>query len=168
MPAYDALARSEAMKAESRKNYQASRTPAPTFKLPSGRTQPIEPSNKQVESIRRNTTQQQWESRQSRTTDFYRSTPPTRVVYYEDRFHPSLNYWLAAQSNAVVLDFYWHHRAEMDARRIADLQAALGQSRYDQLRFQIDNRLTTGHKTDTTYLPAGDDYDVLYRDEYVE
>lgn len=159
---FNKLAVEDSKKAESRRNYEQAKEPAPTYKTPTGQEKKIDPKDREVEYLRGRLDGERWANRQSRTDVFYGGYASRPVIMYSDPYHPLWNYWLLSQTMDVMSLWTYHHMLSMDQARLNALYAQNAglQARVQALEAQKLAR-------DPTYMPAGVDPDLAYNDGYV-
>ncbi len=159
---FDSLAGKDSKKAESRMAYEASKSPAPTYKTPTGKEVKIDPKDKQIENLRGRLNEQRWVNRTSRENTFYQNYNNRPVIVYNDCYHPMWNYWLLSQSLDVMSMWCYHHQASMDQARLNEMYAQNAglRARVAALEAQKITR-------DPTYMPPNVDPDLAYNDSYV-
>jgi hypothetical protein len=163
VPKWDSLAGRDAAKAESRKAYQASKTPAPSFTTPAGKELKIDPKDREINHLRGQLSEQRWVNRQQRSDNFYASYSSRPVIVYNDCYHGRWNYYLMAQPIDVIALWCYHHQASMDAARLNAMYAENA-----ALRSKVALLQANGIVVDRTYVPAGVDPDLAYNRAYVD
>lgn len=159
---FDSLAGKDAKKAESRTAYEASKTPAPTYKTPAGKEMKVDPKDKQIENLRSRLNEQRWVNRDQRESTFYHSYSGRPIVVYNDCYHPYWNYWLLSQSLDITAMWCYHHQASMDQARLNEMYAQNA-----GLRAKVAALEAQKLARDPTYMPPNVDPDLAYNDAYV-
>ena len=167
---FDKLSGTEARKIESRRAYEKSTAPAPSYKTPSGTTVNINPQSKSTAYLRGRLDEAHWQTRYQRTDVFYGgyySRYPMGVgfVYYHDYYHPYWNYWLLSQTLDVTSLWIYHHQLEMMRQDPARLNYLYSQNA--ELKARVAALERQGIPRDETYTPRGVDPDIMYNDGYV-
>ncbi len=141
--------------------------PRSTWTDSRNQTHPIDPRDRQIESLRRQLDYERWVSRETRQRtfygDYYWRPALAPVVVYHDPYSSFFWAWLLAQSLDQRANWAYHHRSYMDEGRYRDLLA------HDaQLEGRIRQLETQQVPRDASYVPQGMDApDLMYRDEYV-
>lgn len=151
-----------AYKAELKK----SEAPKPSYTNKSGKTVQINPKDKKVEEIRKDTTN--WVNRESRsnvTYNHYHNKPPifAPTSSFNDHFNPWFFMWLMEKSSDDRARWVYHHKEDMDPERYKQLS-----SKDTQLEARVKQLEKEGVKKDSTYVPKGIDADLQYDDDFVD
>jgi len=163
---FDKLSGTEARKVESRRSYEKSEAPAPSYKTPAGKEVKLDPKDKTTDYLRGRLDESRWQTRYQRTDVFYGSYYSRPVIVYNDYYHPHWNYWLLAQPMDVLSLWVYHHQLDMMRQDQARLNALYAGNA--ELKARVAALERQGIPRDPTYTPKGVDADVMYNDAYVD
>lgn len=165
--AYDTDAATAQRRQESKTVFTRGQQPRSTWTDSSNQAHPIDPRDRQIESLRRDLDHERWANRGMRQRrfygDYYGRPALGPVVFYHDPYSNLFWTWLLVQSLDHRAQWAYHHRDSMDAARYRDLLAhdAQLEARLHQLEAERVAR-------DPTYVPAGmQERDLMYSDDYV-
>jgi hypothetical protein len=160
-----ALARAAAVE-ESRVRFQQANAPKAAYTDAQGSQHRIDPADQGVQTLRRQVTPEQYTHRTERAGDFfgtqYRNIP---VVQYHDPFGPFFYLWLLDRCTSNDrAEWAYHHRAQMDQARWADMVRGDAQLEARVRQLEAERR-----PVDPAYVPAAlkNNPDLMYNDAYV-
>lgn len=160
---FDSAAAAAQRREESKAVFTQATKPRPTYKAPSGETRPLDPSDKRVEEIRRDTDPNRWATRTERRREIFPSPPPAPVIIYHDPYSSWFWWWLLSRDQQTRALWAYHHQNDMDAARYRDLLA-----KDQQLEARVRELEAKKLPRDPTYAPPGVDPDLMYDDGFVE
>jgi hypothetical protein len=160
---FDRAAAAAQRREESKAVFTQASKPRPTYKTPSGETRPLDPSDKRVEEIRRDTNPGRWATREQRRHEVFPNPPPAPVIIYHDPYSSWFWWWLLTRDQQSRAMWAYHHQNDMDAARYRDLLA-----KDQQLEARIRELEVKKLPRDPTYAPSGVDADLMYDDGFVE
>ena len=160
---FDSAAASAQRREESKAAFTKGTKPRPTYTTPSGETRPLDPGDKRVEEIRRDTDARRWSTRETRRREVFPNPPPQPVIIYHDPYSNWFWWWLLTQDLNTRALWAYHHQSDMDAARYRDLLA-----KDKQLEARIRELESKKVPRDPTYTPSGLDRDLMYDDGFVE
>lgn len=136
--------------------------PAPSYKTGSGKSIKLNANDTAVKKVR-SMSQETWVNRETRVTNVYRTYTSYPPLYYDDPFHPHLNYWLLDHGLATTALFIYHQQGIINEARVASLYAQNSGLRAQVLALE-QQRLPR----DRSYVPPNMDYDALFDDDFVD
>jgi hypothetical protein len=160
---FDSAAAAAQRREESKTVFTQATKPRPTYKAPSGEARPLDPSDKRVEEIRRDTNLGRWATREQRRYEVFPNPPPAPVIIYHDPYSSWFWWWLLTQDQQTRALWAYHHQNDMDASRYRDLLA-----KDQQLEARIRELEAKKLPRDPTYAPPGIESDLMYDDGFVE
>ncbi len=129
--------------------------------------------SKRVEELANKMARNQYRQRDVRAQEvygsYYRSAAPARTYYsggYRDSYsNPAFWWWLDQQDQAERERFIYNHRAEIDPRRLEDMNSA-----YPELSAKLNQLDGSGIKPDTNYIPTNlkGNEDLMYGDDIAQ
>jgi hypothetical protein len=160
---FDRTAADAQRRQESKVAFTQGSKPKPTYRAAGGEARPLDPSDKRVEEIRRDTDLGRWATREERRRTVFRNPPPPPVVIYHDPYSNWFWWWLLSRDLNTRAGWAYHHQSDMDQARYHDLLAK------DQ-KLEARIRELEAQKTprDPTYAPPGIDPDLMYDEGFVE
>jgi hypothetical protein len=160
---FDSATAAAQRRQESKAAFTQATKPRPTYTTPYGETRPLDPSDKRVEEIRRDTPSARLATRARRERAITPNPPPPPVVIYHDPYSNWFWWWLLAQDRDTRAWWAYHHHNNMDADRYLDLLA-----KDEQLKARIRELEAKQVPRDPTYAPPGVDPDLMYEVGFVE
>jgi hypothetical protein len=160
---FDSAAAAAKRREESKAAFTKGAKPRPTYTTPGGGTRPLDPADKRVEEIRRDTDRGRWATREQRRREVSPNPPPPPVVVYHDPFSNWFWWWLLTQDRDTRALWAYHHQRDMDEARYRDLLA-----KDQQLEARVRELEAKKVPRDPTFTPPGLDPDLMYDDGFVE
>jgi hypothetical protein len=163
---FDANAAAAQRREESRAAFTQGTQPRPTYTTSGGENRPIDPTDRRVEQVRRQTDPWHWTTREERRRQVFVSppVPPAPVVVvYHDPYSNWFWWWLLTRDQSTRAAWAYNHQAEMDPARYRDLLA-----KDQQLEARIRELEAKKQPRDPTYVPPGIDSDLMYDDGFVD
>jgi hypothetical protein len=160
---FDSAAADARRREESKAVFTQGAKPRPTYTTPGGQTRPLDPGDKRVTEIRRDTDPGRWASREQRRRVVFPNPPPAPVIVYHDPYSNWFWWWLLTRDLDTRAGWAYHHQGDMDAARYRDLLA-----KDQQLEARIRELEAKKVPRDPTYAPPGLDPDLMYDDGFVE
>ncbi len=163
-PSFDKLAREDKFKADNRAQYDRGTQSKNTYTTPSGQTKTINNSSTTINNTRNNITEEKWINRNTRITTTFNNytvigSHPT--VVYHDPYNTFFWLWLLDRSVEDRAMWYYHHRADVDSRRLDEL-------RRKDAEFDARLKKLEGKPVNANYSPTGIDEDLMYTDDYID
>lgn len=163
---FDTLPAQAQRRQESRAAFTQGQQPKSTWTDPRGTPKPIDPTDRQVERLRRDLDRERWVSRDQRRevwVNRYTVTRPPVVVTYRDPYSDWFWWWLLTRDLDTRSRWAYHHQATIDQARYRDMLA-----RDAQLEARVRELERQKVARDPAFVPADVDADLMYRDEYVD
>jgi hypothetical protein len=160
---FDSAAAAAQRREESRAAFTKGTKPRPTYTTAGGATRPIDPGDKRVEEIRRDTDPGRWVTREQRRRAVFPNPPPPPVVIYHDPYSNWFWWWLLTQDLNTRALWAYHHQRDMDEARYRDLL-----TKDQQLEARVRELEAKKVPRDPAYAPPGVDPDLMYDDGFVE
>lgn len=160
---FDSAAAAAQRRQASQAAFQKGAKPRATYTTSDGKARPLNPGDKRVEEIRRDTDRSRWVTREQRRRQVFPNPPPQPVIIYQDPFSNWFWWWLLTQDLNTRAMWAYHHQNDMDAARYRDLLA-----KDQQLEARVRELEAKKQPRDPTYAPPGVDPDLMYDDGFVE